>query len=269
MPQASSFLNRDLFLMIFIVILVAYFIIMEYINRTNVVETVTELEDTPTQPDPVPVIQPKQPKEPNPVRSYLPITNLFSSTVSTVSSSLFSSNTSSFSRGPPGLYNNLSTQSAPSTRYREPNIGVVMASRPSYTVSQYTSSPTQNVTQISKNTLQRISKILEQVFISLPESASYSIPKTLPCRLYISDKTYIVEKRKIYLAVWNTDKNRPYPDNTIIMAAIHELSHAICPDLDHTPTFYQIERDLLTTAQRIGVYRPRETVDPDYPCIDM
>jgi hypothetical protein len=77
-----------------------------------------------------------------------------------------------------------------------------------------------------------------------------------------SSKTY--NKTDIYLCT-NKRDGTPFDNETILIAAIHELAHVICDEEGHTPEFNRIERALLDEAKRRS-YISRGRVDPLYPC---
>jgi hypothetical protein len=83
--------------------------------------------------------------------------------------------------------------------------------------------------------------------------------------LRLSDTTtYVVEKRVIYLLVWNYELDRPYDLYTVLEAAIHELAHVLCPELEHTPTFDRIEQRLLFLARTTGLLAEVGVIDSQY-----
>lgn len=85
-----------------------------------------------------------------------------------------------------------------------------------------------------------------------------------------SDKqTYTENKSHIYLVLTKSN-GQFYDDNTLIYAAIHELSHIICPSSNnedpHTSIFETIQNHYLNLAKEYKLYNPNKPIDPDYPC---
>ncbi|MNK95561.1 hypothetical protein D3C87_1158000 [compost metagenome] len=70
-----------------------------------------------------------------------------------------------------------------------------------------------------------------------------------------------VDKKYIYLNV-----SIKYDMDTISKAAIHELAHVLCPEVGHTTLFYAIEKNLLSSAIRLGYVNGYEMLDNVYPC---
>lgn len=71
--------------------------------------------------------------------------------------------------------------------------------------------------------------------------------------------SYTINKKKVYICTNNPANGETYDDNMLTYVIIHELAHALCPDVGHTPTFYKVFDVLLDRAEAAGVY------DPDMP----
>lgn len=103
--------------------------------------------------------------------------------------------------------------------------------------------------------------ILDEICYRSNIDPSYSIE--------VSDThTYVENKYAIHLVVWNQEKNCLYDDQTLISAAIHELTHILCPGRDHSPLFNSMEEHFQDLAIEIGVFDPEKDPDSTYPCLD-
>ena len=58
------------------------------------------------------------------------------------------------------------------------------------------------------------------------------------------------------------ERGEYYPDNMLIYVVLHELAHALCDEIDHTPKYEEIFKDLLARAQDGGIY------DSSIPVVD-
>jgi len=69
------------------------------------------------------------------------------------------------------------------------------------------------------------------------------------------DKSYTINKKKVFICT--KDKNgRYYNRNMLVYVTLHEYSHMLCDEIDHTPKFYDIFDDLLKRAADLGLYNP-------------
>ena len=93
--------------------------------------------------------------------------------------------------------------------------------------------------------LLKLKKILEPIH-----------PEIKNLKLYKGDKSYTLNKNKIYLCL--KDQNGQYYNtNMLIYVFLHEFSHYLNKeDIGHTPRFYQIYEDLLYKAHQLGIYDP-------------
>ena len=139
-------------------------------------------------------------------------------------------------------------------------------SHPSHpsSISSSTSSSIDIKSLARSDIIQRITTILRHISTQL-----YTIPIHIPFSIINSnDSTWVENKHVIHLRIWNFDDDKPFPFNTLLFASIHELSHIICPDIDHTPLFNHIESHLLSIASSLGYYNPHLSIHPSYPCMD-
>lgn len=82
-------------------------------------------------------------------------------------------------------------------------------------------------------------------------------------KLYRGDKSYAINKTKVFICLKN-DKGEYYPENFLIYVTLHEHSHCICDEKDHTPKFHRIFQALLEEASKSGIYDPNQPILEDY-----
>lgn len=88
-------------------------------------------------------------------------------------------------------------------------------------------------------------------------------PRVNDIEFYEGNKSYTINKKKIYLCL--KDENKEYYDfNMLIYVAIHELSHVLCNEIGHTPKFNQIFQDNLIKAEQLGIYDPSKPIISNY-----
>lgn len=81
--------------------------------------------------------------------------------------------------------------------------------------------------------------------------------------LYRGDKSYTINKEKVYMCLKNND-GEYYDINTLIYVLAHELSHVICDEIGHTEKFHRIFEDLLKEMTDEGIYNPSKKIRTDY-----
>lgn len=87
--------------------------------------------------------------------------------------------------------------------------------------------------------------------------------KVKDLQFFQGDKSYTINKRKIYLCL--KDENEEYYDfNMLLYVAIHELSHVMCDEIGHTPKFNQIFHDNLIQAEKMGIYDSTKPIITNY-----
>jgi hypothetical protein len=77
--------------------------------------------------------------------------------------------------------------------------------------------------------------------------------KASSLQFYHDKKSYTINKQKIHLCI-KDENGTYYDDNMLIYASLHELAHAICNEIGHTPKFWAIFDELLLKASN--------TIDP-------
>jgi hypothetical protein len=80
-----------------------------------------------------------------------------------------------------------------------------------------------------------------------------TIRESIPKSKYTS---YSVNKgEEIVFCIRSKETNQLHNINDLMYVALHEIAHIGCPELDHTPLFYEINKFLLRMAMEINVYR--------------
>jgi hypothetical protein len=95
----------------------------------------------------------------------------------------------------------------------------------------------------------------------LKEKMTLLSPRAQQLTWNASNESYTEDKSKIYVCVLDPHTGQLYSPNFLTYVAIHELAHALSPNIDthHTsPEFRQIFSDLLDKAVRLGIYDPTE-----------
>jgi len=83
-------------------------------------------------------------------------------------------------------------------------------------------------------------------------------------KIYKADKSYTINKEKIFLCLKDKNSNY-YPLNMLIYVFLHELAHLLnTKDVGHTETFHQIFDELREKAFKLGIYNPSIQVIPNY-----
>jgi hypothetical protein len=73
-------------------------------------------------------------------------------------------------------------------------------------------------------------------------------------RFFEGDKSYTIDKKYVFLCKRDKKTGEQYHNNQLVLVLIHEISHALCDEVGHTPKFEAIFDDLLEKASRAGVY---------------
>ena len=81
-------------------------------------------------------------------------------------------------------------------------------------------------------------------------------PEVKNLKLYKGDKSYTINKEKIYICL-KDENEQYYPTNMLIYVTLHELAHLINKDdIGHTEKFHKIFDELLDEAYNMGIYNP-------------
>ena len=101
--------------------------------------------------------------------------------------------------------------------------------------------------------LHRLREVLEPV---------HPVVRTL--RLYKAEKSYTINKERIYLCLLDADGDY-YSLNTLVYVLLHEIAHLLnTKDVGHTEEFHRIFDDLLFRAAEIGSFNPSIPIPSDY-----
>jgi len=73
-------------------------------------------------------------------------------------------------------------------------------------------------------------------------------------RFFEGDKSYTLDKKYVFLCKRDKKTGQQYHNNQLVLVLIHEISHALCDEVGHTPKFDAIFEDLLNKATLAGVY---------------
>jgi hypothetical protein len=73
-------------------------------------------------------------------------------------------------------------------------------------------------------------------------------------RFFEGDKSYTIDKKYVFLCKRDKKTGEQYHNNQLVLVLIHEISHALCDEVGHTPKFEAIFEDLSEKASRAGVY---------------
>jgi hypothetical protein len=73
-------------------------------------------------------------------------------------------------------------------------------------------------------------------------------------RFFEGDKSYTIDKKYVFLCKRDKKTGEQYHNNQLVLVLIHEISHALCDEVGHTPKFEAIFEDLLEKASKKGVY---------------
>lgn len=83
-------------------------------------------------------------------------------------------------------------------------------------------------------------------------------------KLYKGEKSYTINKEKIYLCLKDKD-DKYYSNNMLIYVLLHELAHLLNKDdIGHTEKFYEIFEDLVEKAHNLGIYNSSIPPVQDY-----
>jgi hypothetical protein len=114
------------------------------------------------------------------------------------------------------------------------------------------------ISQDEERLLSRLRHDLDSLFEeNIPTYRLFSSP---------DKRSYTHNKEDIYLLLRHPQTREFYAYSTLLRVAIHELAHIMCPDQDHTTTYYQIEGYLEEQAVERGLLDPNFQTDPEYPC---
>ena len=73
-------------------------------------------------------------------------------------------------------------------------------------------------------------------------------------RFFEGDKSYTIDKKYVFLCKYDKKTGEQYHNNQLILVLLHEISHALCPEVGHTPKFDEIFEYVLEKAKCAGIY---------------
>jgi len=79
-------------------------------------------------------------------------------------------------------------------------------------------------------------------------------------RFFEGNKSYTIDKTYVFICKRDKKNGEMYHRNQLTLVLLHEISHALCPNVGHTKEFDEIFEDLLEKATYVGIYNP----DPKY-----
>ena len=88
-------------------------------------------------------------------------------------------------------------------------------------------------------------------------------PKFQNVELYEGDKSYTINKKRVYICLKNDD-GRYYNRNMLVYVTLHEYAHILCNSVWHTDEFYDIFDELLNKASDAGLYNPSLPIEQEY-----
>lgn len=89
-------------------------------------------------------------------------------------------------------------------------------------------------------------------------------PKAKYLKLYAGEKSYTINKDKIYLCL-KKKNGEYYPMNMLVYVLLHEMSHWLNhKDKGHTEEFHRIFDDLLIKATETGAFNPSIPIIQNY-----
>ena len=116
--------------------------------------------------------------------------------------------------------------------------------------------------------LLKIRKELD-IFFDTEESWEYPIDSDKAknvmknIKIYKGEKSYTINKRKVYLCMKN-EKGNYYSKNTLIYVLAHEISHVLCDEIGHTEKFHEIFEILLNKMIERRLYNPSLPPEENY-----
>lgn len=81
--------------------------------------------------------------------------------------------------------------------------------------------------------------------------------------LYKGDKSYTINKEKVYLCL-NDENSNYYSSNMLIYVLAHEISHVLSESVGHTEEFHNIFENLLVELTDAGIYDPTKPLPEKY-----
>lgn len=103
----------------------------------------------------------------------------------------------------------------------------------------------------------------DPVLSELKEQLAELHPKFKNVELYVGDKSYTINKKRVYICL-KDEKGRYYSRNMLCYVILHEYAHMLCDEIGHTEKFGQVFQKLLKQAAERGLYNPNIPPVSDY-----
>lgn len=103
----------------------------------------------------------------------------------------------------------------------------------------------------------------DPVLNELKEQLGELHPKFKNVELYVGDKSYTINKKRVYICL-KDEKGRYYSRNMLCYVILHEYAHMLCDEIGHTEKFGQVFQKLLKQAAERGLYNPNIPPVSDY-----
>ena len=99
----------------------------------------------------------------------------------------------------------------------------------------------------------------------LKEKVRKVVPQIDQVQLREGEKSYTLDKQKIYLCLADKQTGKTYNDNMLVYVLLHELAHVLNKeDIGHTPAFNRKFDEILKVAEAKGIYDPNLPLVPGY-----
>lgn len=120
------------------------------------------------------------------------------------------------------------------------------------------------ITEIGENYEDKPQHELVLQIVEKLKKAHPEIERIVPqLRFFEGRKSYTINKKYVFICL--KDKNGEiYHNNQLVLVILHEIAHALCDEIGHTPKFQNILDELLKSAEQVGLYRSDIPHIPDY-----
>ena len=103
----------------------------------------------------------------------------------------------------------------------------------------------------------------DPVLRQLKQKLNVIHPKVKDLNFYKGSESYTINKEDVYLCL-KDENGEYYNENMLTYVTLHEIAHAICDEVGHTPKFHDIFQQLLDKAYHLGLYNPSIPIIQDY-----
>jgi hypothetical protein len=112
-------------------------------------------------------------------------------------------------------------------------------------------------------TVEDFDRSLDPKLLEIKQLSHTIHPQIRHIELYEDDKSYTINKEKIYLCL-KDKQGKYYSNNMLTYVFLHEFAHILCDEIGHTNKFKQIFENLLETATEKGIYNPSIPIIDNY-----